>query len=117
SIFGTTTTGLIGTLTSLASALNSGNKTAVAAALPQLQANLASIGAANGALGISLNSLASIVTNATTENTNLQTSISNLVDADVAQSAAKEQQTLLQQQALISLGSGLGKIPLINILA
>ncbi|HVN27729.1 MAG TPA: hypothetical protein VMT64_04545, partial [Candidatus Binataceae bacterium] len=38
SIFGAPTTGLIGTLTSLASALNSGNKTAVAAALPQLQA-------------------------------------------------------------------------------
>jgi len=116
-IFGTSTTGLIGTLTALASALSSGNKTAVAAALPQLQANLASIGAANGSLGISLQSVSTVLNNATNQSTSLQASISNLVDTDVPQAAAQEQQVLLQQQALISLGSSLGKLPLINILA
>lgn len=116
-IFGNATTGLIGTLTSLASALDSGNKTAVAAALPQLQTNLAGIAAANGSLGISLNSVSSLVSNATNQSTTLQSSISNLVDADVPQAAAKEQETLLQQQALISLGSGLNNLPLVNILA
>jgi flagellar hook-associated protein 3 FlgL len=116
-IFGPPTTGLIGTLTSLASALNSGDKTAVAAALPQLQANLASIGAASGSIGISLQSVSTLLSNSTNQSTSLQASISNLVDTDVPQAAAQEQQTLLQQQALISLGSSLGKIPLINILA
>ena len=116
-IFGNATSGLIGTLTSLANALNSGNKTAVAAALPQLQSNLAGIAAANGSLGITLSSVSSLLSNATNQSTTLQASISDLVDADVPQAAAKEQEALLQQQALISLGSGLGKLPLINILA
>jgi flagellar hook-associated protein 3 FlgL len=117
SIFGDSTTGLIGTLTSLASALDSGDKTAVAAALPQLQTNLAGIAAANGSLGVSLSSVSSVLNDATNENTSLQASIANLVDTDVPQAAAQEQQTLLQQQALISMGSSLSQVPLINILA
>ena len=36
---------------------------------------------------------------------------------DIPQAAAQEQEALLQQQALVSLGSSLGKIPLVNILA
>jgi flagellar hook-associated protein 3 FlgL len=117
SIFGDSTTGLIGTLTSLANALNSGDKTAVAAALPQLQTNLAGIAAANGSIGVSLSSVSSVLNDATNENTSLQASIANLVDTDVPQAAAQEQQTLLQQQALISMGSSLSQVPLINILA
>jgi flagellar hook-associated protein 3 FlgL len=117
SIFGDSTTGLIGTLTSLANTLNSGDKTAVAAALPQLQTNLAGIAAANGSIGVSLSSVSSVLNDATNENTSLQASIANLVDTDVPQAAAQEQQTLLQQQALISMGSSLSQVPLINILA
>jgi flagellar hook-associated protein 3 FlgL len=117
SIFGDSTTGLIGTLTSLANALNSGDKTAVAAALPQLQTNLAGIAAANGSIGVSLSSVSSVLNDATNENTSLQASIANLVDTDVPQAAAQEQQKLLQQQALISMGSSLSQVPLINILA
>jgi len=117
SIFGGEASGIMGTLTSLASALNSGDRAGVAASLSQLQAGLATIASARGNLGISMNAVTSMTTNATAESTTLQTSISNLVDADVAQEAAQEQQTLLQQQALVSLGSNLGKIPLVNILA
>jgi len=117
SIFGDASNGLIGTLTALASALKSGNKTAVAAALPQLQSNLATIGATRGSIGINLSSVSSLINDANNETTTLQTSISNLVDADVPQAAAREQQALLQQQALVSLGSSLGKLPLVNILA
>jgi len=116
-VFGNATSGLIGTLTSLESALDSGNKTAVAAALPELQTNLAGIAAANGNLGISLSSVSTLLSNATSQSTTLQSSISNLVDADVPQVAAQEQEALLQQQALVSLGSGLNNLPLVNILA
>lgn len=116
-VFGGGTSGILGTLTSLASALNSGNRAGVASLLSQLQTGLATIASARGNLGISMNAVTSMTTNATAESTTLQTSISNLVDGDVAQEAAQEQQTLLQQQALVSLGSNLGKIPLVNILA
>jgi len=117
SIFGDTTSGIIGTLTSLAAALNSGNKTAVAATLSQLQAGLSTIASARGNLGTAMSSVTSMLNNASAESTTIQTSLSNLVDADVAQEAAHEQETLLEQQALVSLGSSLSKIPLVNILA
>jgi flagellar hook-associated protein 3 FlgL len=117
SIFGDSTSGLIGTLTSLASALNTGNQSAVAAALPQLQDALTTIASARGNLGAGMNMVTTVTNNATAEGTTLQSSISNLVDADVPQVAAQEQQTLLQQQALVSLSSSLAQIPLVNILA
>jgi flagellar hook-associated protein 3 FlgL len=117
SIFGNASSGIIGTLTALANALNSGDKAAVAAALPQLQDGLATVASTRGTLGISLNSVSALLKDANNETTTLQTSISNLVDADVPQAAAKEQQALLQEQALVSLGSSLGKLPLVNILA
>jgi flagellar hook-associated protein 3 FlgL len=116
-IFGDTSSGLIATLTALASALNGGNQAAVAAALPQLQTALANLASARGNLGINLNSVTNLVTNSNDESTTLQTSVSNLVDVNVAQAAATEQELLLQQQALVSVGSNLGKIPLVNILA
>jgi flagellar hook-associated protein 3 FlgL len=117
SIFGDSGSGLIGALTSLASALNSGNKAAVAATLTQLQTGLDTIASTRGTLGINLNSVTALVNDANNQSTTLQASISNLVGVDVAQAAAQEQEALLQQQALISLGSNLGKLPLVNILA
>jgi len=117
SIFGDTSSGLIATLTSLASALNGGNQAAVSAALPQLQTALTNLASARGNLGINLQTANNLVTDATNQSTTLQTQISNLVGVNVAQAAANEQELLLQQQALVSLGSNLGKIPLVNILA
>ncbi len=116
-IFGDTNSGLIGTLTSLASALDSGNQAAVSAALPQLQTALANLASAQGNLGINLQTANNLVTDGTTQSTTLQTQISNLVGVNVAQAATTEQELVLQQQALVSMGSGLAQIPLINILA
>jgi len=116
-IFGNTSSGLIATLTSLASALNGGNQAAVAAALPQLQTALTNLATSRGNLGINLQTANNLVTDATNESTTLQTQISNLTGVNLAQAAANEQETLLQQQALVSLGSDLGKLPLVDILA
>lgn len=89
----------------------------VAAALPQLQTGLGAIASTRGHLGINLISVTSLVNDANSQSTMLQASITNLVGVDVPQAAAREQEALLQQQALVSLGSSLGKMPLINILA
>jgi flagellar hook-associated protein 3 FlgL len=115
-ILGDANSGLIGTLTSLQNALQTGNQTAVAATLSQLQASLQSVATARGNIGINEQSLQNFLSNANTESTTLQTSISSLTDADVAQLALDQQQALLQEQALVSMASGLGKIPLVNIL-
>jgi flagellin-like hook-associated protein FlgL len=117
SIFGDTGSGLIATLTSLASALNSGNQAAVSAALPQLQTALTNIATSRGNLGINLQTANNLVTDATAQSTTLQTQISNLTGVNLAQAATNEQEALLQQQALVSMGSELGKIPLVDILA
>lgn len=117
SIFGDSSGGLIATLSSLASALNSGNQAAVAATLPQLQSALSNLAAARGNIGINLQSVNNLITNDNSQSTALQGSIQNLVGVNVAQAAAQEQETLLQQEALVSLGSDLGKMPLVNILA
>jgi len=116
-IFGDTGSGLIATLTSLASALNGGNQSAVAAALPQLQTALTNLASARGNLGVNLQTANNLVTDATNQSTTLQTQISNLVGVNIAQAAANEQELLLQQQALTSFSSSLSKIPLVNILA
>jgi flagellar hook-associated protein 3 FlgL len=116
-IFGDVNSGLIGTLTSLQTALLAGNKVATAATLSQLQASVQNLGAARGRIGVNENSLQTFLSNAGTEGVTLQTSISNLTDVDVAKAALDQQQALLQEQALVSMASGLGKIPLVNILA
>jgi flagellin-like hook-associated protein FlgL len=116
-IFGDTSSGLIATLNSLASALNGGNQAAVSAALPQLQTALANLASDRGNLGINLQTANNLVTDATNQSTTLQTEISNLVGVNVAQAATTEQELALQQQALVSMGSELAKIPLVNILA
>jgi flagellar hook-associated protein 3 FlgL len=116
-IFGDTNSGLIGTLTSLVSALNLGNHAAVAATLPQLQTALQTLSQVRGTVAAGESTTSNLVNNSTSQLTSLQTSVSNLVGTDVAQAATQEQEITLQQQALVSLGSDLAKIPLINILA
>jgi flagellar hook-associated protein 3 FlgL len=115
-IFGDATTGLIGTLTSLQNALQTGNQTATAATLAGLQTAVQSVATARGNIGVNESSLSDFLSNANTESTTLQGSISSLTDTDVATAALDQQQALLQEQALISFASGLGKIPLVNIL-
>lgn len=117
SIFGDNTTGLIGTLTSLVSALQSGNRAAVSNSLPQLQTALQQIAATRSTVGISLNSLNNISTNTGSELTALAAAQQNLTGLDVAQAAMRVQEIELQQQALVALGSAIGKMPLINVLA
>jgi flagellar hook-associated protein 3 FlgL len=115
-IFGDTTTGAIGTLTALANALNSGNQSAVAATLPQLQTALQQIAMAQSALGTTMNSASAETTNGNNQLTTLSSAISNVSQTDVAQAAVTVNEQLLQEQALVSLGSDLSRIPLINIL-
>ena len=117
SIFGDSATGLIGTLTTLQNALQTGNHTAVASTLSALQTAVQSVATARGSIGINESSLQAFISNANTESTTLQASISSLTDVDVASAALNQQQALLQEQALVSMASGLGKIPLVNILA
>jgi flagellin-like hook-associated protein FlgL len=85
--------------------------------LPQLQTALTNLATSRGNLGINLQTANNLVADATNESTTLQTQISNLTGVNLAQAAANEQETLLQQQALVSLGSDLGKLPLVDILA
>ena len=72
---------------------------------------------ARSTIGANSDSLNNLVTNANSTITTLQSTASNLVDGDVAQLAMKEQESTLQQQALVQLGSSLGQMPLLNILA
>jgi flagellar hook-associated protein 3 FlgL len=116
-IFGDVNNGLIGALTSLQNALQTGDKVATAATLSQLQTSVQSVASARGNVGVNENALTSFLANANSESTTLQASISSLTDVDVAKAALDQQQLLLQEQALISMASGLGKIPLVNILA
>lgn len=116
-IFGDLNNGLIGALTSLENALQTANKTATAATLSQLQTSVQNLGAARGNIGVNEIALQTFLSNANSESITLQTSISSLTDVDVAKAALDQQQALLQEQALISMASGLGKIPLVNILA
>ena len=116
-IFGDNTSGAIGAVTSLVSALSAGNKTAVAAALPALQSALQQLTSARATLGATMNSLQTLVTNTTGEISSLQTAQSNLMDANVAQLSTNVQEQLLQEGALVSLASEFSKIPLVNVLA
>jgi flagellin-like hook-associated protein FlgL len=117
SVFGDNTTGLISSLNSLATALNSGNHAGVSAVLPQLQTALQTLSMAQSTVGSNVDSLNNLVTNANSTITTLQSTASNLVDGDVAQLAMQEQEATLQQQALVQLGTSLGQMPLLNILA
>jgi flagellar hook-associated protein 3 FlgL len=117
SILGNTTTGAIGALTALAAALNAGNKTAVAATLPQLQASIQQIATARAGIGTTIDTGSAEATNGNSNLVTLSAAINNVSGTDVAKTALLFQEQSIQQQALISLGSELSKLPLINILA
>jgi flagellar hook-associated protein 3 FlgL len=117
SIFGDSTTGVIGTLTSLVSALNAGNKSAVAATLPQLQSALQEIATASDNVGTSASAAANTITNGNNNLTTLASDINDVSGTNVAQAATQFQAEDTQQQALVALGSELSQMPLINILA
>lgn len=67
-------------------------------------------------MGVSSQSLSNIANNAGGELTNLAAAQQNLTGADIAQEAMQVQERQLQQQALVSLGTDIGQMPLINIL-
>jgi len=115
-ILGDANNGVIGALTALGNALQAGDKTATAATLSQIQTAIQNVATARGNVGVNEQALTNFLSNAGTESITLQDSISNLTDVDVAQASLDQQQALLQEQALISMASGLGKIPLVNIL-
>ena len=116
-IFGDATTGPIGTLTALAAALNSGNKVAVAATLPQLQASIQQIATARAGIGTTINTASAEATNGNSILVTLMAAINNVSGADIAKTISLFQEQSVQQQALVSMGSELSKMPLINILA
>jgi flagellar hook-associated protein 3 FlgL len=116
-IFGDSTTGVIGALTALQTALNAGNQTAVAATLPQLQAAITQIAQVRSGIGGTINAAANEVTVGNTNIISLTSSITTATGLDIAKGAAQLQLLNLQEQALVSLGTDLGKIPLINVLA
>lgn len=116
-IFGDSTTGAIGALVALQTALNSGSQTAVAATLPQLNAAITQIAQVRSGLGGTINDAASEVTAGNTNLVSLTSSVTSATGLDVAQGAANEQELNLQEQALVSLGTDLAKLPLINVLA
>ena len=116
-VFGDNSTGLIATMGALAAALNSGDKAAVAAALTQLQTALTTVATARGSLGGNLTAANNVVTDAGSQNITIQAALQNLIGTDIPKAAIKQQEALLQEQALVALGTGLAKIPLINILA
>lgn len=117
SIFGNSTSGAIGALTSLSSALSAGNKSAVSATLPVLQSALSSLATTRSKIGSQTDTLQNMVTNLNSQSTSIQAASSSLVGVNVAQAAAHVQEVLLQQGALVSLSSDLAKIPLVNVLA
>lgn len=117
SIFGDATTGAIGTLTALAAALNAGDKSAVAAALPQLQTAIQQVAGARAAIGSTMNAASAEVSDGNNNLVSLQSAVSDVSGADIAKTAMLFQEQSVEQQALVSLGSELSKMPLVNILA
>ena len=116
-IFGDATTGPIGALSALAAALNAGNKTAVATTLPQLQASIQQIATARAGIGTTINTASAEATNGNSNLVTLSAAINNVSGTDIAKTTLLFQEQSVQQQALVSLGSELNKIPLIDILA
>jgi len=50
-------------------------------------------------------------------NLSLTSTISSATDLDIVKASARVQELNLQQQALVYIGSSLGKMPLINVVA
>ena len=117
SIVGNNTSGAIGALNSLISALNSGNQSAVAATLPQLNTALQQVASVNASIGTAVNNASMLSTNASSTATTLDSNINQVSGANIAQVAMNVQEDSAQVQALVSLASEIGKIPLIDILS
>jgi flagellar hook-associated protein 3 FlgL len=117
SIFGDATTGPIGALTALAAALNSGDQSAVAATLPQLQSAIQQIATARAGIGTTMDTASAEATNGNSNLTTLAAAINNVSGTDVAKTTLLFQEQTTQQQALVSLSSELSQLPLVNILA
>jgi flagellar hook-associated protein 3 FlgL len=117
SIFGDATTGPIGALTSLAAALNAGDQSEVAAALPQLQTAIQQIATTRAGIGTTMDTASAETTNGNSNLTTLAAAINNVSGTDIANTALLFQQQSVQQQALVSLASQLSNLPLVNILA
>jgi flagellin-like hook-associated protein FlgL len=117
SIFGDATTGPIGVLTALTTALNAGDKNAVAATLPQLQASIQQIATARAEIGTTINTASAEATNGNNNLVTLASAINDVSGTDIAQAAMFLQEQSVEEQALVSLGSELSKLPLIDILA
>ncbi len=116
-IFGDSSSGIIGTLTALQNALNAGDQSAVSATLSGLQTGLQQVASANATMGADLQTVSSVISNQNTNVTNIQTTLNNVVNLDVAQAASQEQEQSLQEQALTSFAAGLQKVPLVDIIA
>jgi flagellar hook-associated protein 3 FlgL len=110
-------TGAMGAVSALAAALNSGSQSAVAAVLPQLQNALATLANFTAAVGGSQQLLQSVQNQANGTNVQLQNSETNLVDANIAADATALSLAQLQQEALTSLASSIGRSSLVNVLA
>jgi flagellin-like hook-associated protein FlgL len=117
SIFGDSASGTIGALTALQAALNSGSQAAVAATLTQLQAAVTQIAQVRSGIGATMNNASNETNTGNSNIISLTSSINTATGLDVAKAAASLQELNLQEQALVSLGSDLGKLPLINVLA
>ncbi len=117
SVFGDSASGVIGTLTSLVTALTSGNKANVSAALAQLNTDLQQVATVRASIGSSINNANALATGANATITTLAGDINQVAGADLAKTSMVDQEALTQEQALVSFASELAKIPLINILA
>jgi flagellar hook-associated protein 3 FlgL len=116
-VFGDNTSGLIGTLVSLQKALDAGDKAGTSAALSGLQTALQQVATTRAAVGSDEQTVSSLITDSNSKLTTLEAATNDLVGLDIPQAAAREQEALLQQQALVSFAQGLAHMPLINILA
>ncbi len=116
-IFGDQTSGAIGALLSLISALQSGNQSAVASTLPALNAGLETIAQAQATLGEELSAASNQASNSNSVATLLQNDVAKLVGTNMA--TASEQMALdnAQLEALVGIASSLGRLPVINVLA
>jgi flagellar hook-associated protein 3 FlgL len=117
SIFGDASSGVIGALTALGAALNSGDKTATAATLPQLQSAIQQIASVRAGIGTTIGRASAEATNGNSNLVTLAAAINNVSGTDVAKTILLLQEQTVQQQALVSLGSELNNLPLVNILA
>lgn len=115
-IFGDVSSGAIGALNSLITALNSGDKAGVAAALPELNSALQQVAVFQAGVGASLQQVAQISSDSTTAVTALETAVNNTVGADVTQVAATLSEDTNLAQALVQVASNAARIPQINVL-